>query len=187
MLVSANSTIPHRELTQSSRVSLTCLNEVSACRGVTPDSSPDIDLVLIRCGFLLSPPTRIVNVSENFHQSQSLYACASTVRATVKEVSLQYKQAADWPSLSDLSVSHISPKKYPNDTSKPLWAVEKLENKWTVSSIRPLWGIADSIASENLHNLWTIQSESFFLPDYEGVNHYEMDYNIGDSMVTILL
>ncbi|ERF68133.1 hypothetical protein EPUS_08199 [Endocarpon pusillum Z07020] len=135
-------------------------------------SSPDvsiedayIDLVLVRCGFLLTPPAPTIEASE--YSFQSLYVCASTVRATVKEVSFQYKQTSERPSLSDLSVSHVSPKNYSSRTSKPLWAVEKLEKKWNVSSIQPLWGIVDGNASESSSNFRTVEKESLYLPDFQ--------------------
>jgi hypothetical protein len=159
------------------------LHVVSACRGITPNSTPDINLVLIRCGFLLTPPTRIINARDHIHQS--LYVCASTVRATVKEVSFQYKQIAEWPSLSDLSVSRVCPKKYSSSTSKPSWAVEKLGNKWNVSSIQLLWGIIDNIASKSSQSLWTVENESLYLPDFEIDGALNSAW--GDSMVSYFL
>jgi hypothetical protein len=178
-----NPTTLDGESTQSCRNMLIYLHEVSACQGITPNSTPDIDLVLIRCGFLLTPPTRIINARD--HILQSLYVCASTVRATVKEVSFQYKQIAEWPSLSDLSVSRVCPKKYSSSTSKPLWVVEKLGNEWNVSSIQPLWGIIDNIDSKSSQSLWAVENESLYLPDFEMNNGLYREW--GDSMVSYFL
>jgi hypothetical protein len=155
---------------------------VSACQYFTPDDTPDIDRFLVRCGFLLAPPTRGIIADE--HHLQPLYVCASAIRATVKEVSFQYQQTAEWPSLSDLSVSQVSPKKYSSNASKPLWAVEKLGSEWNLSSIQPLWGITDNNTSRNLQSIWTVQAESLYLPafDFEGTS--EWFRILGDSMVS---
>jgi hypothetical protein len=155
------------------------LHKVSACQNIAPGSTPDLDLVLIRCGFLLTPPKRVANTIY-----QSLYVCSSTVRATVKEVSFQYKPSAEHALLSDLLVSRVSPKKYSKSTSMPLWAVEKLENKWDLSSIQPLWGITDTISLRNLCNLRTVQSENLYLPACEFGNDNIWSDSWGDSMVS---
>jgi hypothetical protein len=155
---------------------------VLACQYFAPDNTPDIDLFMVRCGFLLAPPTRGISADE--HHLQPLYVCASAIRATVKEVSFQYQQTAEWPSLSDLSVSQVSPKKYSSNTSKPLWAVEKLGNEWSLSSIQPLWGITDNNTSRNLQSIWMVQAESLYLPAFDFGRSSVMDRVLGDSMVS---
>ncbi|KAF7502451.1 hypothetical protein GJ744_005797 [Endocarpon pusillum] len=167
-----------RSFTAISSPDISMEDALSACRATLPNSTPDIDLVLVRCGFLLTPPARKIEASE--YSFQSLYVCASTVRATVKEVSFQYKQISERPSLIDLSVSHVSPKNYSSSTSKPLWAVERLEKKWNVSSIQPLWGIVDGNASESSPNFKMVEKESLYLPDFQIDD--KADQGWGDTM-----
>jgi hypothetical protein len=46
----------------------------------------------------------------------------STVKASIKTVTFRFNNTDD---LSGLSVISIQEKKYPNEESKPLWAVEQ--------------------------------------------------------------
>src|SRR5262245_50080754 len=106
-----------------------------ACQGWHPNDPPNINLIQVKCGYLITPPIRVAGTENQLHQS--IYVCSSTVRATIKEVSFHYRPTAEGPLLSDLSVTHVAPKVYFN-TAKPVWAVEKLGPEWDVSTIRPL-------------------------------------------------
>ena len=92
-----------------------------ACEGLQPDDHPNINLILVYCGYLIPPPTSVPDANNRLHQP--VYVCSSTVRATIKEVSFHYKPSAQEQLLGDLSVTRVAPKEYPNPSEKPVWAV----------------------------------------------------------------
>ena len=92
--------------------------------------------------------------------SSPLFACASSVRATIKTVSFLLNGTEG---LQDLSVTGVRPKVYPNNDSIPLWGVE--ETGKSMDEISPIWGLV-SPAYENYPNISVIKAESLHLPGF---------------------
>jgi hypothetical protein len=88
-----------------------------------------------------------------------MYSCATAAKATIKTVSFRYNGTDD--DLSGLKVVSIVDKTYPNEESKPLWAVENSDMYLKDGS--PLWGIISKDNEKKL-NLSTIKKESLYLP-----------------------
>ncbi|KFA72653.1 hypothetical protein S40288_03390 [Stachybotrys chartarum IBT 40288] len=63
--------------------------------------------------------------------------------------------------LSNLMVERISNKEYPNEQSKPLWAVEHSE-PWRMT-FHPLWGIVNN-SYEATEGFYTMRSDKLWLP-----------------------
>ena len=95
-----------------------------------------------------------------------IYSCISVAKGLIKTVSFRFNGSTD---LSGLTVTSLSDKIYPNESSKPLWAVEQTE--LDLADVRPLWGL---VSSENQGNvsLSTLRKESLYLPGYGGVPDY---------------
>lgn len=87
----------------------------------------------------------------------------SVVKASIKTVSLRFNNTDD---LSGLTVMSIKDKMYPDEESKPLWAVEN--SNMPLKHGSPLWGLVTPEAASQL-NLSTIQKDSLYLPGYTGV------------------
>ena len=151
------------------------------CGELQPDDKPSINRPAVLCGFLMPPPKLKKQLAGGLSMSEAtIYTCASTLRATVKEVSLSYISRASTgnpPSLADLSVIDIKPKRYSSEKSKPLWGVENPGTLWKASEIQLLWGII-SEEFENSSNLQTIRSEHLYLPGFFPDNDKP-----GDSLV----
>ena len=92
------------------------------------------------------------------HQ-KNLYACASGLRASIKTVDFQYNGTGGV--FSNLEVLRIADKAYPDEESKPLWAVEHSYDRrmW----FDPLWGIVDD-RYETMDGFYTQRSEGLWLP-----------------------
>jgi len=91
-----------------------------------------------------------------------MYSCISVVKASIKTVSFLSNHTDD---LSGITVLSIEDKKYSNDTSKPLWAVEKSD--MPLRHGNPLWGIVNPEAAARL-NLSTVRKDELYLPGYAG-------------------
>ena len=148
-----------------------------ACQGLQPDDHPNINLILVYCGYLIPPPASVPDANNRLHQP--VYVCSSTVRATIKEVSFHYRHTAEGQFLSDLSVTRVAPKVYLN-AEKPMWAVEKLSPEWNLSDVRPLWGIINSDRLNNSEGLWKVSSEHLYLPAFSSAQGEPLN---SDSLV----
>jgi len=163
--------------------------KVKFCEGSGPLDKPSIDFIDVTCAFLVTPPQRKRTDSPTHNAiprwQQSIHVCASVPRASVKEVSFVYKDAGA-PSLAHLSITNVQAKRYLNEKSKPIWAIENPGPGWYISNIRLLWGIVAE-KFKNSPSLWTFQKERLYLPAYryaEEVLFYRRLAE-GDSMVRI--
>jgi hypothetical protein len=144
------------------------------CRGYYAVRDPGIDLrannitnPAVQCGFVLGAALQISkdnltasNYSGVETYQKKLYICATGIRASIKTVDFQYNAtgAAD---LSNLKVLEIKDKVYPDENSKPLWAVEHSYDK--VMRFDPLWGIIDN-RYETVDGFYSLRAEKLWLP-----------------------
>jgi hypothetical protein len=91
-----------------------------------------------------------------------MYSCISATKALVKTVSFRFNGSDD---LSGLTVTSLTDKVYPNDTSKPLRGVE--DTQMALADVNPLWGLV-APHSHGSVNLSTLQKESLWVPGYAG-------------------
>lgn len=91
--------------------------------------------------------------------SRPLYSCASTTKATIREVKFNFNGTAG---LDSLRVIGMHDKPYANKTSMPLWGVEGLDNH-TLASTAPLWGIVSAEVGAR-GDISTVQREHLWLP-----------------------
>jgi len=99
-----------------------------------------------------------VRLSPFTNWRQSLFSCASVLKASVKRVTFQSNGTA---SLSNLKIIGIQQINYPSNNSKPLWAVEN--TGLNIEDVAPFWGLV-SPDYANSPSLYTIQKESLYLP-----------------------
>ena len=133
------------------------------CQGTTGKREPNISLVHVRCGFLYGAPQPLFPEDPRIFQpqsrwKQSLYVCASGVRASIKRVDFMVNGTA---TLDDLRITGVNDKIYEDNASKPLWGLEKTY----VSSFdaSPIWGIIDN-RFEHAPDLHTLRAEKFWIP-----------------------
>lgn len=135
------------------------------CSGAGNGDIANISNILVNCGLMRGAARRHDEGSQLYFESGSrwsspLYACASSVKATIKTVSFLLNGTEG---LKDLSVTDVRPKVYPNNDSIPLWGVE--ETGKSMDEISPIWGLV-SPAYENYPNISVIKAESLHLPGY---------------------
>jgi hypothetical protein len=94
--------------------------------------------------------------------SQPLFACASSVKSTIKTVSFLFNGTDE---LQNLKVTSVQPKKYSGPSTLPLWGVENTGNEYTIDGISMIWGLVSS-KYENNPNVSTVRQESLYLPGY---------------------
>ncbi|KAK4211789.1 hypothetical protein QBC37DRAFT_375727 [Rhypophila decipiens] len=73
--------------------------------------------------------------------SQKIFACASTVKATIKTVSLVYNNSRSDSSFNGFGVKDINDKVYTRSNEIPLWGVENTGNKYNISQLNLVWGL----------------------------------------------
>jgi hypothetical protein len=132
----------------------------------------------VECGLVLGPWTpQPSNVPEYTFVSaetkqRNIHVCASGVRASIKTVDFRYNGTEG--QLSNLKVERISDKTYPNDASKPLWAVEhSYDMRMHFDS---LWGLVND-SYETVDGFYTMRSDKLWLPagPYTGVNALSLE------------
>lgn len=85
----------------------------------------------------------------------------SAVKASVQIVEFEAHGAAALP---NLKIKSITPKKYPNDASEPLWASEKVPQASLIDAwASPFWGIVSHDQVDN-PGLTTLRRSSLYLP-----------------------
>lgn len=126
--------------------------------------------LLPRCGYLYGSP-RPARPGQSWRfdlgsrWEQPLYTCASSVRASVKEVEFSTDGTN---SLTSLQVVNVKDKTYPNSASEPLWGVEKVGG-FIVGGISLFWGIVDDSQVDN-PQVETRRGRSLFLPAVGAAN-----------------
>ncbi|RYP19737.1 hypothetical protein DL765_003160 [Monosporascus sp. GIB2] len=122
----------------------------------------------VECGLLIgggrstraldgSNPSPRMNSSDVLRKN--MYICASAVRASIKTVDFRYNGTNGH--LPSLNVERISDKVYPDELSKPLWAVEYSEPERM--TFDPLWGLVND-SYETADGIHTMRSEKLWLP-----------------------
>jgi hypothetical protein len=120
-----------------------------------------------QCGLLYGAPQRQDGTQSLVSEPEPgsswtipMYSCVSAAKASIKTVSFRFNGSDD---LSSLIVTNIVEKNYPNEDSKPLWAVEN--TGMYLRDVNLLWGLVKP-ESQAGFNLSTIQKESLMLPGY---------------------
>lgn len=124
----------------------------------------NITHIAATCGFLYGAPLRKDDSNSSLFDPGSkwtlpMYSCASAAKALIKTVSFRFNGTDD--DLSGLKVVSIADKIYPDEKSKPLWAVENTNMYLKDGS--SLWGIISKDNEKKL-NLSTIRRESMYIP-----------------------
>lgn len=92
--------------------------------------------------------------------SVPLYACASSIKATVKSTIFNLNGTQD-QGLGALSIKDVRPKNYTDDNSMPLWGVENTGLNY--SQISPIWGLISPKYATH-PNISSVRKESLYLP-----------------------
>ncbi|KAH6856681.1 hypothetical protein B0I37DRAFT_403183 [Chaetomium sp. MPI-CAGE-AT-0009] len=105
-------------------------------------------------------------------RQQNIHVCATGLRASIKTVDFRYNGTGR--RLSNLEVDRISDKKYPDDASKPLWAVEHSYDQAMYFDL--LWGLVND-SYETVDGFYTTRSEKLWLPanQFVGANAFNPD------------
>ncbi|KAI9823872.1 MAG: hypothetical protein M1832_002189 [Thelocarpon impressellum] len=90
--------------------------------------------------------------------TQSLYVCASGVRASIKRVHFTINNTA---LLSDTRIEKVLERDHPDPASMPLWAVENSD--LNISDVSLAWGLVGD-EYERAASLLTRRSKDFWLP-----------------------
>lgn len=120
------------------------------------------------------------NVEQNL--TQSIYVCASAVRATIKTVTFYFDGSDNNLSLEKLQISKVEPKSYTDGSKKPVWGVENPGPSWTTADIQLLWSIVDGTRYNDSEHLSTVQNDSLYLPAF--IQQPASGVGFGDSMVS---
>jgi hypothetical protein len=93
---------------------------------------------------------------------RNLYVCASSIRASIKDVEFRYNGTEG--RFENLAVLNITDKAYPDPQSEPLWAAEHTYNK--SMKFDPLWGIVDNRYEAMGYNdgFYTLRAKKLWLP-----------------------
>jgi hypothetical protein len=120
----------------------------------------------IQCGAILGAPTEMTPESLSASTftgvrtaRKNVYVCATAYKASIKTVDFRYNATSE--DLTKLEVLKISPKIYPSETSKPLWAVEHSFDR--VMRFDPLWGLVND-SFETYEGFNTLRSDTLWLP-----------------------
>lgn len=89
--------------------------------------------------------------------SQPLYACVSSIKASIKRVSFQLNGTASIP---NLAITNVQSKEYDSD-SMPIWGMENTGRR--IDDMSALWGLV-SEESSRLPGLSVVRKPEFYLP-----------------------
>ncbi|KAM5350382.1 hypothetical protein ACJ41O_006887 [Fusarium nematophilum] len=133
------------------------------CQGTQPDALPKLNNTFVMCNLMRGTPQRVDNGPENIFEDESqwsspLYACASSVKATVKSVTF-FHNGTDG-ALNKLEVKEIKEKEYATEDHMPLWGVEY--SPLQLETFQPIWGLVHP-AYERFQNMSTIRAPSLYL------------------------
>ncbi|EFR05476.1 hypothetical protein MGYG_08489 [Nannizzia gypsea CBS 118893] len=189
-LSSLNITTPDKPPLYSNPWKVNSLNFSSAnilCSGSGGKDLANITNIAAKCGLLYGAPQRVDGGESLIFEPGSnwtvpMYSCISVTKAVIKTVDFRFNGTDD--KLSSLTVTGLREKQYPNEESKPLWAVE--DTTMYLRDVRALWGLVSEEGVKGDQNISTIRKESLYLPgggessglnaiDYQnlpGVNFY---------------
>ncbi|EFE35047.1 uncharacterized protein ARB_06003 [Trichophyton benhamiae CBS 112371] len=179
-LTSSHITTPNKPPLFSNPWKIDSLNFSSAsllCTGLGGLDLANITNIAARCGLQYGAPQRVgAGESLIFDPGSSwtvpMYSCASTIKAIIKTVDFRFNGTED--NLSSLTVMGIREKEYPNEESKPLWAVENTTMR--LRDVRSLWGLVTPESVKGDQNISTIRKESLYLPGGDSSSLGSIDY-----------
>lgn len=155
------------------QISLYNYSDISLiCSGAGGSDQPNISNIHVECGLIFGAAHRKDGSKSLIFEpdswwTQSVYSCASTVKASIKETAFSHNiTERTGNTLQALSVVGVTEKNYTDNQSMPLWGVETLPN-WNLSDIGQLWGLI-SPEKENSVNLSTLRAPHLYLPGYGG-------------------
>lgn len=131
----------------------------------------NINTIFVECASIQGSPQRqdsgnslIFDSGSNW--SQPLYTCASSVKATIKTASFSYHSTSNGDNvLSNLIVTNIQDKVYPNEQSMPLWGVENTGDSYHLNELTLVWGLISEEYANN-ENVSALRAPSLYLPGY---------------------
>jgi hypothetical protein len=152
------------------------------CSGAGPDDFANITNIAVVCGLMTGVPQRQNEGSPLLFDtgsvwSQKIFSCATAVRATIKTVTFGYNGTG--ASLSNLAVTDIQDKVYPDESAMPLWGVENTGEAVLMQDANLIWGLV-SPEYENNPNVSTVRQASLYLPGYVGLNTVITAGSFGD-------
>jgi hypothetical protein len=114
-----------------------------ACTSFGSSDRANISNIEIACGALLAAPRRVEGKDSlvfepNVNYTQDWHICASGLQASIKTLEFSVNGTS---TLADTRVISMVDETYPNNASKPLWAVEK--TMFNITDLKPLWGMVD--------------------------------------------
>ncbi|KAG8211256.1 hypothetical protein GTR04_1404 [Trichophyton interdigitale] len=147
------------------------------CTGLGGRDLANITNIAARCGLQYGAPQRVgAGESLIFEPGSSwtvpIYSCVSTIKAVIKTVDFRFNGTED--NLSSLTVTGVREKEYPNEESKPLWAVE--DTTMPLRDVRSLWGLVTPESVKGDKNISTVRKESLYLPGGDSSSLGSVDY-----------
>ena len=141
------------------------------CATVGGTDFANLTNIFIACGVMHGVPQRQDGGSHLVFDSgsswsQPIYTCASAIKASQKTVSFNYNGTQGL--LSNLNITDIRAKTYPDESHLPLWGIENTGDQFDMESINLIWGLVSS-TYENNPNVSTVRQESLYLPGYNQV------------------
>ncbi|KAH0560033.1 hypothetical protein GP486_003444 [Trichoglossum hirsutum] len=114
----------------------------TACSGYDINDINDGTLVGVSCGYIYGTPYRSDGSSSFLFEpqtdwQQSMYVCASAVRASIKTVTFSLNGTA---AASNLSISSVVDRVPTSNADTPIWALE-LAPQRKIADVAPLWGL----------------------------------------------
>jgi hypothetical protein len=141
------------------------------CSGVGDLDMANLSNVHVECGMIMGAAQRrdgskSLVMEPDTWWTQKVYTCASTMKASVKEVRFRWNTTqVTGNTLKALTISNVSDKSYPDQKSMPLWGVETPGME--IGDVPQLWGLI-SPDLENSVNLSTVRAPHLYLPGYGG-------------------
>ena len=146
------------------------------CSGAGGADYANISNIYVACGLMKGAPQRVGDgpkaIFEHASQwSQSLYSCATAIRATIKTVHFSVNGTKNID-LDSLRVDSIVDKEYPDPSHYPVWGFEDTGKQ--LHEIEPLWGLVLP-DYEGFPNVSTVRQPSFYLPGWTGDGLYTLE------------
>lgn len=135
------------------------------CQGTSPNTPARLNETFVVCNLIRGVPRRMDDGPSHMFENGSswsapLYGCASTVKATVKKVTMFHNGTSD--SLDNLVVQKVEDKVYENDDDMPFWGMEDWASSLNLTQFQPVWGILDP-SFETVPNVSTIRAPSLYM------------------------
>ncbi|EXJ94562.1 hypothetical protein A1O1_02958 [Capronia coronata CBS 617.96] len=142
------------------------------CAGAGGKDLANLTNIHVACGMIFGAARRkdgsksLVFEPETWW-TQSVYSCASAMKASIKEVRFRYNATGlTGNTLKALTVVNVTDKPYSDNKSMPLWGVESPDME--LADVPQLWGLI-SPELESSVNLSTIRAPHLYLPGYGGL------------------